>query len=959
MTTQSSRGRRLQAAAAAVAVSVVTLAPPSAGSGMAESVTSRSGVYLVALRAAPLASYDGHLPGLKATTPRSGERLRSRAPAALAYMRHLTVGRSRVLAALGQPEVLYTYSAALNGFAARLSGDQAALAASLPGVVSVTSSQKARLDSVNPRQAPIPPHAAPRAATPAAPAAGPGGRGTVIGVIDSGVWPENPSFAGVPLRRVDVRRTYPGFGGSCGSGEDWSDDLCNAKVIAARHFVKGFGADSLSAADFLSPRDGSGHGSHTAATAAGNAGIDVTIDGQDFGRIAGAAPEAALSVYKACWTAPDPRDDGCTTADTVAAIDAAVRDGVDVISYSIGAGDAATSVIDQAFRNAARAGIFIAASAGDEGPRPSTVAGHGPWVTTVAATSGHQFEGTVVLGNGDRYVGSMASTRSVRRAPLVSGVDARNAGSSQVEARRCYPGALDARLVDGAVVVCERGGTPRVSKSVTVDDAGGAAMLLVNTAPGSTDADVHAVPAVHLEADAAMKVRSYLATASRPTAAVRPSGDASPAPVTVADFSSRGPDLARSGNLLKPDIAAPGVAVVSAVAPPSNAGRLWGLASGTSMAAPQVAGFAAVVMSAHRDWSASAVKSALVTAASPLDTSDGPLAVGAGLADLRGALDPGLVYDQNGRAWSNQPSVAVGNLVARTTTTRRLTNVSSRTETYAASLSGLPGLSTTVDPAVMTLAPGQSRSFSITLAARRTARYDRFVGGALTWSGSHGHQVTSPIAVRPHYVKAPQEVRGSASRGSLTLRSRAGVTGTLSTTLVGPVPARPRALSLQQGRFDPLVGAAGSASWTRRYAVPEGTAAVRFEVTSPQGHDVNLYVDRDGETIVSAESPAAREVITLPTPDPGDYDVHVHAPAPRAPAGPARPQPAISARFTGWVLPAAARSSAASAPRQVDVTGGRVFAVPVRWSSLDPSRRWFGQLRYQDSATSVSSFTVN
>jgi hypothetical protein len=484
-------------------------------------------------------------------------------------------------------------------------------------------------------------------------------------------------------------------------------------------------------------------------------------------------------------------------------------------------------------------------------------------------------------------------------------------------------------------------------------------MLLVNTAPGSTDADVHAVPAVHLDVDAAAKVRSYLATAARPTATVYPSGSDGSAAVTVAGFSSRGPDLTSSGNVLKPDIAAPGVAVVSAVAPPSNAGRLWGLNSGTSMAAPHVAGLAAVVMSAHRDWSAAAVKSALVTAARPLDPADGPLAVGAGTADLRGALDPGLVYDDNGSPWSNQPSVAVGNLVAGSTTTRRLTNVSSHTESYAARLSGLPGLNASVTPAVLTLAPGQSRSFDITLTARKTARYGRFVSGALTWSGSRGHLVTSPIVVRPNYVRVAAEVRGSASQGALTLRSQAGVTGTLTTTLVGPVPARPRTVSLQPGRLDPRVRARGSASWSRHYAVPEGTAAVRFEVTSPRGHDVNLYVDRDGEQVASAESPEAHETLTLSAPTPGKYDVHVHAaPESGAPAGIARGSVAMSARFTGWVLPAAARSSTASAPQRIDVTGGRRFTVPVRWSSLDPSRRWFGQLRYQDSDTSVSSFTV-
>ena len=267
-------------------------------------------------------------PAIARTAPRQGERFDADRPAVTAYEDYLFREQTTLLDQLGSPTVLYHYTTALNGFAVSLTSDQVA---SLREHSDVLAVEPSRVE-----------HLAGSAGSDALALGGDSGfwkrvggptragHGVVVGLVDSGIWPENPSFAGVPLDRHTLRTTYPGFTGTCPPGERWSPATCNAKVIAARSFVNGFGASDLSAGDYTSPRDGTGHGSHTAAIAAGNAGVDVTVGQRHFGHVSGVAPAAAIAVYKACWSAPDPDHDGCATPDTVKAVDQAVRDGVDV-----------------------------------------------------------------------------------------------------------------------------------------------------------------------------------------------------------------------------------------------------------------------------------------------------------------------------------------------------------------------------------------------------------------------------------------------------------------------------------------------------------------------------------------------------------------------------------------------------------------------------------------------------
>ena len=296
-----------------------------------------------------------------------------------------------------------------------------------------------------------------------------------------------------------------------------------------------------------------------------------------------------------------------------------------------------------------------------------------------------------------------------------------------------------------------------MNKSLAVQQAGGVGMILVNTSPNSLNADFHFVPTVHLADTARAALKTYAATAGA-TATINASTivfDA-PAPFT-ASFSSRGPLLAGGGDMLKPDVIAPGQDILAAVAPPGNAGRDFNLLSGTSMSSPHVAGLAALLMHKHPDWSPMAVKSALMTSAS--DVLDGPntnplviFRQGAGHVQPNKAADPGLVYDSGFNDWlaflcgtttavnpasctalkaagfstdasdMNVASIAIGDLAGVQTVKRQVTNVGSAAATYTASVTGMAGINDDGVAVVADAEPGRDASRTPSRSRRRPRR---------------------------------------------------------------------------------------------------------------------------------------------------------------------------------------------------------------------------------------------
>ncbi len=645
--------------------------------------------------------------------------------------------QDRTLQSVGAPDPVYRWTTALNGYAVRLSGEQAQALGAEPGVTSVEPNEVRPLAGTAGGATTSPAGRAWGSDRPDA-----GGAGVVIGIVDTGLAPESPLFA-----QVRHQRTTAGFRGECPEGEGWSSSECNGKLVAARWYVHGFGIDHLNATGALSPRDTDGHGTQMASIAAGNAGVPVVAGGERLGELGGMAPEAHIAVYKACWGAPDPDDDGCATADLVTAIDDATRDGVDVLSLSVG-GPAGIDTVERALLGAAESGIVVTAAAGNGG-EDAPAAHSSPWVTTVGGTTGDLRRGRVVLpasqrgsGLGD-LSGAMLSRRTVGPAPVVLGQDVAANDARPGDARVCAPGSLDAALVADAIVVCERGRVGRTDKSRTVALADGVGMVLVNQRRGSVDLDVHSVPTVHLDQTAGDLLVRWVTEHPGEKLALRSLG-VSRRPARVAGLSAGG-DLA--AGVLKPDVVAPATGVLGAV-PGTGSADAWAFADGTSAATASTAGVAASLLGRH-DWTATQVRSALATTAKPIDRSTA-LRAGAGQVRPERASAPGLAYlvdPGDYRAWLggdltdlNTPSALITD--DATSITRTVTNTGRRRLYFSSSARGFES-AVSVVPAALRLGPGESAPYTLTVERRSPELDDGFV----VWRGADGSVTRIPVAV--------------------------------------------------------------------------------------------------------------------------------------------------------------------------------------------------------------------
>ena len=677
---------------------------PAPGAGAQRGPETR--LYVVTFDGSGTVGYRGPLP-----RARYGETLRREQDVALARV--------------GASVATYRWTSALSGLAVDLTPDQASELRALPRVTHVEE------NSVRPMAA--------RAGSPsgAVVPGGRGGRGVVVGVVDSGVWPESPLFAAAP----GTGRRTPGFSGACVPGEGWDTDTCSAKLVGARWFVDGFGRDRLSSAEALSARDVRGHGTQVASIAVGNAGVSTGLEGLP-GRYAGAAPDARLAVYKACWSGPDPADDGCATADLVAAVDHAVRDGVDVLNLSVrGAQD--TGAVERALLGAAEAGVVVVAAAGNA---PSAYATpEEPWVTTVGALAGTGGAGSVELPGGRGFTGAMTVHRDVR-APLVLAHAAAAPGWTRAEARSCVPGSLDAARTADRVVLCERGAIGRLDKSAAVARADGVGMVLVNVAPGALAHDLHAVPTVHLGRDDGRALTRW--AAAHPGDEVR----LAPGPPRLGSLRvpgwSAGGDPA--GSFVKPDLVVPATGVLTATPPGAVGGGRWGVLNGTSAAAARTAGDAAVLLARH-DWPADAVRSALATSATPVP--GGTLRSGSGRSRVGVAVRTRLVLltdPADYRAWVrgervdvNTPSLLLRG--DRTSATRTVTNLGSRARYWSVDVSGFDRHDVRVSPVALRLDPGEAATFTVTVAGGTLA--GGLDDGAVTWRGADGVRTRIPVVI--------------------------------------------------------------------------------------------------------------------------------------------------------------------------------------------------------------------
>ncbi|CAO1946261.1 unnamed protein product [Urochloa humidicola] len=481
--------------------------------------------------------------------------------------------------------MIHNYKHGFSGFAAMLTEDQAKQIAEFPEVISIKPSRRCRATTTRSWDFLDLNYQMPNDLL----NKGRFGEDIIIGVVDSGIWPESRSFSDQGYGPVPSR-----WKGVCQVGQAWGSNNCSRKIIGARFYTAGQPEEILKS-DYLSARDVGGHGTHTASTAAGSVVEGASFHGLAAGVARGGAPHARIAVYKVLWGS----DAGGDDATLLAAIDDAIHDGVDVLSLSVG------GFSDNSFGalHAVQKGITVVYAAGNDGPSPQTVENTSPWVITVAASKmDRSFPTVITLGNNQPIVGQSLyyqgknSSRSIFR--------------SLIDGDQCTADKLNGTDLKGKIVLCA---TPNSPMEFGPDEVFGKAFRNVLNGGGSglifvqytTDKlqSCGGIPCVLVDIDTGKKIRQYLNADSSPVARIEPArtiiGKDILAP-KVASFSSRGPSPDYA-DIIKPDIAAPGANILAAM------GNSYEIMSGTSMATPHVTGIVALLKALHPNWSPAAL----------------------------------------------------------------------------------------------------------------------------------------------------------------------------------------------------------------------------------------------------------------------------------------------------------------------------------------------------------------
>jgi subtilisin family serine protease len=720
----------------------------------------------------------------------------------------------------------------------------------------------------------------------------------------------------------------------------------------------------LDADEFDSARDDDGHGTHTASTAAGNAGVEASILGEPRGTVSGIAPRARVIAYKGLGNL------GGFSSDLAAAIDQAVEDGVDVINYSVGSGSYAIGADDIAFLFAANAGVFVATSNGNSGPGAATTGSPAsvPWLTSVgASTQPRYFQGSASSSDGWEFFGASVTAGTAE----LSLVDAEDAGDEL-----CNPGALDSGVVAGKIVLCKRGAIARVAKGYAVYLAGGAGMILYNANDGQSQVtDTHWVPAVHINNTDGLVIKSYIDAAGSAAVAQINAGEkiTVDAP-SMAAFSSRGPNRL-SSDIIKPDITAPGVQILAGHSPfpdpGSVPGELFQAIAGTSMSSPHIAGVFALLKQAHPDWSAAMAKSAIMTTAyQDVTKEDGvtpadPFDFGAGHVNpgspvhKGSAFQPGLVYDAglfeyaaftcgaelgvftagscafleaigvpSDAADLNLPSIGIDGIPGSQTIQRTVTSVAPGNREYTVSVDAPEGFEVTVSPSTFSLKTGQSATYYVTVT-NVSAPAGEWRHGSLTWNDKTGnYSVYSPISVNGALFGATSAVSGSGSSGSISFDVSFGYTGSYAAAphgLVAPILTSD-AIGQDPDQTYPSVDDAYPGVQKFNFPI-SGAAFVRFELVVPGSDDIDLFLENSSGTIIaSSTNGATDELIELVLPPDDTYTMVVH--------GWSIPNAPLPYTMSTWIVPLASGGSLSVDSAPTSATVGASSPVDVSWSGL-------------------------
>ncbi|KAL9244054.1 hypothetical protein vseg_017867 [Gypsophila vaccaria] len=696
--------------------------------------------------------------------------------------------------------VIQSYKKGFAGFAARLTGAEAQQLSKHPGVVSVfpepilqlhtTRSWEFLEDETSLLITSQPPLVLTSLSPPS---------DAIVGILDTGIWPESESFSDEGMGPIPAR-----WKGTCVEGKDFNSSNCNKKLIGARYY-----SDDDSESTVRTARDSEGHGTHVASTAAGAPVVNASYFGLAPGTAKGGSSSSRIAMYRVCSSI------GCPGSAILAAFDDAIADGVDLLSLSLGASggfapDLSQDPIAIGSFHAVQRGITVVCSAGNDGPSQQSVVNVAPWIITVAATTiDRDLESSVVLGNKNVVQGGSINFSNLDKSPiypLVYGESTKNTSVSETEARNCYPDALSAQKINGSVVLCQHDSNPQYSmreKRDAVKALGGVGAIFINDKTRLVASNTGSFPATVITSKDGADIIDYINSTGNPLATVLPTQTVTnfkPAP-TVAYFSSRGPSYTTK-NLLKPDIAAPGVNILAAwlandtstgTTPPGKDPPRFNLLSGTSMACPHVSGIVANIKSQYPTWSPAAIRSAIMTTAIQINNLKETIATeteqagtaydyGSGEVSPTGGLQPGLIYELDSSDYLqflcyygynlstiklisaqlpdgfscpnnatkdmisnlNYPSIAVSKI--NVTVTRTVTNVDSDAETtYTAFVDGPKGLEVNVTPNELVFTKDIKKlSYQVTFSSSSSLNGDLF--GAITWTNKK-YSVRSPFVV--------------------------------------------------------------------------------------------------------------------------------------------------------------------------------------------------------------------
>lgn len=933
----------------------VTISDPSllkAAGTFTSTKKSTSGTYIVQMNAAPGISKAQELGELLPSNQLVGTGNNNYNPGTAnmaAYTQALRERQAQVAQDAGSFEILHSYAHTFNGFSAKLTAAQLEILKNHPEVAGVYEDEAFKPQtSFSPEFLGL---------------TGPGGNHTlgnkgddvIVGILDSGIWPENPSFADDGSYSDPVAELgWPAD--SCNTGSVGSfvnaegavvyDDetvaadafSCNNKLIGARYFGASFSSVyeiQFGLGEFASPRDADGHGSHTASTAAGNENVTPTLRGRELTdeagdtiKVSGVAPRARIAAYKVCWNSdyvsPEGVNErGCFFGDSMAAIDQAVEDGVDVLNYSIGnSNDINTPVYNAALR-AAEAGVFFAASAGNSGPGPATTSNIAPWMATVAASTHDGL--TYSPGFSATTDGVEEIYTAVEGAFTVPLKDSADINQEIVVADPLEACFDQTEIIDGAevpvssplnnaedmagkIALISRGSCAFVDKFARAVDSGAAGVVVyTNTGdgPGIMGGDSPTtIPGVMISQAAGNQIVSDIEAGSTVLGSLSASVflRTPDTPNQIIGFSSRG-ENPQTGDIIKPDITAPGVRVLAANSEAQlqgTQGEPFHYLSGTSMSGPHIAGMGALLKEAHPDWSPAQIKSAIMTSArQDLTKEDGvtpadPFDFGAGHLDPVPATNPGLTYDANVRDYFaflcgqgeeglvaaqgddcatlvadgfgtdasqlNYPSIGIESLSDPETITRTVTDVTGVGGTYTVSVDAPLGIDVEVrtfdgagvetPSADLEVAADGKASYAVTFTKGEGFVPNQYAFGAITLTGTDGTVVRSPIAVKPTadvFIDVPERVALELRRGRASFPVQMLYTGTTSidyTGLVAPFSNEGSVVNARGANFD--FGTAIDLGQFSLYAVPEGTKVARFvlqdSLVDVEGADLDLHV---------------------------------------------------------------------------------------------------------------------